>query len=267
MVAFLRGGRKLCKLNTLNTLFVDSASQLLRLWFNTRSHWSLTPAGFDSAEDSGDSVSPAGSDHNHQDHSWVMAKQKVSGHQASPWLFLVRGPSFSMAPPPLWPLLLRGSSSSVACHPVSDPDLVASPAAAERVETRLLLLQILKAAVDEDSCPSLMSCGRVVLQKPAAVYGTRLSWLANDTPNRKLRVFKQSSLNTTTTWLCDFQLQWHLRLWRHWGENGYLTAWSGGRQPGGIIQILHRVYWAETSSSVLLRCPAVLSLFILHQRS
>lgn len=80
-----------------------------------------------------------------------------------------------MAPPPLWPLLLRGSSSSVACHPVSDPDLVASPAAAERVETRLLLLQILKAAVDEDSCPSLMSCGRVVLQKPAAVYGTRLS--------------------------------------------------------------------------------------------
>ncbi len=50
-----------------------------------------------------------------------------------------------------------------------------------------------------------MSCGQVVLQNPAAVYGTRPSRLANDTPNRKLRVFKQRSLNTPDSWLCDFQ--------------------------------------------------------------
>lgn len=99
-------------------------------------------------------------------------------------------------------------------------------------------LQILKPAGDEDSCSLLMSCGQVVLQNSATVYGTRPRWLANNAPNRKLRVFWTAFVKYTLhTWLCDFSAaaSRYLQLQHHWGETGYLTALIWGRQPGGIM--------------------------------
>lgn len=73
-------------------------------------------------------------------------------------------------------------------------------------------VQMLKPAAHKDSCSLLMSCGQVVLQKSAAVYGTRSRWLANNTANRKLRVFWKVFVKYTLhRWLCDFGWRRHWR--------------------------------------------------------
>lgn len=82
----------------------------------------------------------------------------------------------------------KGQRSAPSLGPLLELMDWVSPAAASRhVESHRCCFSAadVETCRGEDSCPLLMSCGQVVLQNTAAVYGTSLRRLANDTPNRK----------------------------------------------------------------------------------